>query len=203
MKDLEHATSNVVVSDMQCMVLDKSDLPPLFDNFRLGHESILSNETLATQGFPGSDAGNFRRIGRINGYMREYLPQPPSDPQKGDCLMAATVVHLFENQKSVHTWMHDVFIKGFEAQVGQEIRDRQQLMSIEVLHPCGFVDESIGLKAVHKDDNKTVSVTIVDFRFGRLLGVAFVASLGDTDQLEEATILATELEKHFVRFLLK
>ena len=47
-----------------------------------------------------------------------------------------------------------------------------------------------------------VSSTVIDFRVGRLLGVAFVATIGDHTRLELATQLGLALEKRMVSVIL-
>ena len=47
-----------------------------------------------------------------------------------------------------------------------------------------------------------MSSTVIDFRVGRLLGVAFVGSIGDQDRLEMASELAYSLEKQIVQVVL-
>ena len=47
-----------------------------------------------------------------------------------------------------------------------------------------------------------VSSTIVDFRIGRLLGVAFVLTLGDDERLPQAEQAALALERRIVSYIL-
>jgi hypothetical protein len=47
-----------------------------------------------------------------------------------------------------------------------------------------------------------VSSTVVDFRVGRILGVAYVGSVGDHTRLEEATELGLALEQNLVSVVL-
>jgi hypothetical protein len=48
-----------------------------------------------------------------------------------------------------------------------------------------------------------VSSTIIDFRVGRLLGVAYVATLGNSGRLELVERLAQALERRFVQVALE
>ncbi|MDA0770739.1 MAG: hypothetical protein O2821_11005 [Chloroflexi bacterium] len=197
---LERATSEVAEEDLERMALEQKDLLSEFKDYKVGREGPLTNKMMADQGFPGSSAKRFQKIGRINGYMREFNGSSTSGD--GTNFMAATVVHLFDSPESVHTWMHDVFLHDFEENIGTKLDNEEELVAVERLEPKGFFDEAVALKALHNEDDKLVSVTIVDFRLGRLLGVAFVGTHGDHQRLDLATQLGTALEKNMVRIAL-
>ena len=186
------------MDEVEAMPLMGVELPSRFDNFQPSRESALDNETMAEHGFPGSDAERFRKMGRIGGFMREFVSVVPSFGTDGVDFMTATVAHLFDTPESVHEWMHDVFLKDFEANVGAEIGNNQKLLGSVRLEPTGFFDEAVALKALHEDNGRLISVTIVDFRVGRVLGVAFVGTLGDHVRLDEATELGVALEQRIV-----
>ena len=195
---LNQATEDIGMEDVEAMPLEQGELPPRFENFQPSRESELDNETMAAHGFPGSDAERFRRVGRVGGYMREFLAVGLPRQTDGADFMAATVAHLFDAPQSVHAWMHDVFLKDFETNIGVELGANQRLLEAERLEPSGFFDEAVGLKALHDDNGRLISVTIVDFRVGCVLGVAFVGTLGDHERLPEATELAVALEQRIV-----
>ena len=197
-ESLNRATETVRMEDVEAMPLERVELPARFENFQPSRESALDNETMAEHGFPGSDAERFRRMGRQGGYMREFVSVVPSFGTDGVDFMAATVAHLFDTPESVHEWMHDVFLREFELNVGMDIGNNQRLVGSERLEPSGFFDEAVALKALHEDNGRLISVTIVDFRVGRVLGVAFVGTLGDHVRLPEATELAVALEQRIV-----
>ena len=182
------------------MALEQKDLPSEFKEYRVGREGPLTNKMMADQGFPGSSAKRFQKIGRINGFMREF--NGSSSPSDGTNIMAATVVHLFDSPESVQTWMHDVFLHDFEENIGAKLDNNQELIAVERLEPEGFFDEAVAIKALHNEDDKLVSVTIVDFRLGRLLGVAIVGTHGDHTRLDLATQLGMTLENNMVRIAL-
>ena len=192
------ATDAVSEFDLERMLLLPEEMPPEFADFVVAREGVLDNETMALHGFPGSDAARFRRIGRVGGYMREFLAVGLPSRTDGVDFMAATVAHLFDTPQSVHDWMHDVFLKDFETNVGVALGHNQRLIGAERLEPDGFFDEAVALKALHEDNDRLISVTIVDFRVGRVLGVAFVGTLGDHTRLDEATELAVALEQRIV-----
>ena len=195
---MNRATEVIGMEDVEAMPLERAELPPRFENFQPSRESALDNETMAEHGFPGSDAARFRGVGRIGGYMREFVSVVPSFGTDGVDFMVATVAHLFDTPEAVHEWMHDVFLKDFETNVGADIGNNQRLVGAERLEPAGFFDEAVALKALHEDNGRLISVTIVDFRVGRVLGVAFVGTLGDHARLDEATELAVALEQRIV-----
>ena len=197
-ESLNRATESIGMEDVEAMPLHKAELPSRFDNFQPSRESPLDNEMMAEHGFPGSDAERFRRVGRVGGYMREFLAVGLPSRTDGVDFMAATVAHLFDTPDAVHEWMHDVFMRDFEENVGVELGQNQRLVGAERLEASGFFDEAVALKALHDDNGRLISVTIVDFRVGRVLGVAFVGTLGDHERLSEATELAVALEQSIV-----
>lgn len=195
---LDDAIADVGLDEVRLMPLEAGDLPPPFENYDLSRESDLDNRTMARFGFPGSSEERFREAGRIGGYMREMLSAVPSFGSDGADFMLSTVAHLFHTPEDVLGWMHDVFLRDFEANVGVEIGSGQRLVGARRLEPEGFYDESVGLRALHEDGDRLVSVTIVDFRVGRILGVAFVGTLGEHTRLERAQRLGYALERRIV-----
>lgn len=197
-ESLNRATLALTQVDLQYMVLEKQDLPQAFADYEVARESGLDNEMMARHGFPGSTAERFRQAGRIDGYMREFGVKESSASGESVGFMAATVAHLFDTSESVYTWMHEIFLKEFQDNIGKNIGMSQQLIAAEPLQPVGFFDESVGLKAVHDDNGRVITVTIVDFRVGRILGVAFVGVVGEVARLDMATELGIALEKRIV-----
>ena len=195
---LHQATAHIALDDLRLMPLEPDDLPPPFENYEPSRETALDNRTMAQHGFPGSSEARFQAVGRIGGYMREMLSSVPSFGSDGADFMLATVAHLFETPDGVYSWMHDIFLRDFEANVGADLGDDQRLVGVERLQPEGFYDEAVALKALHNDGGRLISVTIVDFRVGHVLGVAFVGTLGDHRRLERAQRLAQALEQRIV-----
>ena len=154
---LQRVTSGVTEEDLERMALEQKDLLSEFEGFKVGREGPLTNKMMAEQGFPGSSAKRFQKIGRINGFMREFAGSSTSGD--GTNFMAATVVHLFDSPDSVHTWMHDVFLHDFEENIGAKLDNDQELVAVERLEPEGFYDEAVGLKALHNEDDKLVSIS--------------------------------------------
>lgn len=76
--------------------------------------------------------------------------------------------------------------------------DGQTLVGLEQIEPRGFYDEAVGLKTLHDSSGNMVSSTVIDFRVGRILGVVFVATVGDHLRLGEATELGIAMEKQIV-----
>ena len=199
---INRATFSVTDNSLEFMVLDKSDLPPAFADLQLVREGPLDNATMAEQGFPGNTEEKFRSAGRVNGFLREFGPTSNMPNQDGFDFLGATVAHLFDDPASVPGWMNDIFIKDFENNVGERVGDDHQLVSATRLEPHGFYDEAVALKVVQGGPRGLVSSTIIDFRVGRLLGVAFVATIGDHTRLELTTELGLALEKRMVKIVL-
>ena len=199
---LERATYDVTEAHLQHMVLGQKDLWGEFADFRVAREGLMDNQTMASRGFPGSTEERFRRAGRIAGYMRELAPTHPHMDQDGTSFVAATVAHLFDAPGSVEAWMRQVFLGDFAENVGREVGCGQTLVAVEELEPSGFFDQAVALKAVHDHQGALVSSTVVDFRLGRLLGVAFVGVAGDHTRLEQAQELGIALERRMVSVVL-
>ena len=199
---LERATYRISEQDLEYMVLDKGDLPAEFQGYQQVRAGVLDNENMAAHGFSGSTAARFREAGRITGFMREFGPTSDMNVFDGFDFVGSSVAHLFNNPESVSGWMRDVFLKDFESNVGESVGEGHQLISVERREPSGFFDEAVGLKAVQGGPQGVVSSTVIDFRVGRILGVAFVGTVGNHDRLEQAGQLALALERKIVQVVL-
>ena len=202
---IHRATQTITPSDLPRMVLYQRDLPADLRHFLPTRDNPLDNETMAQQGFSGSTAERFRAVGRITGYMGEFAaPAPEGDEiPAGYDLLAATVVHLFDDPEGVSRWMDEIFVGEFCARVDQELHPGQRLLTVERLAPSGFADQAVGLRVLQSSEPGPVSSTIIDFRVGRLLGVAYVATLGNCERLALVEQLAHSLERRFVQVALE
>ena len=197
---LDRATFGISEESLQYMVLENSDMPEEFQGFQVVREGPLDNETMAQHGFQGNTPERFRTLGRVTGFMREL--GETSNAGDGFNFLGATVAHLFDNPKTVTDWMHEVFIKDFEANIGESVGEDQQLISTKRLETSGFFDEAVALKVLQGGAAGLVSSTVLDFRVGRILGVAFVGTVGDHERLDLATQLAQSLERQIVKVVL-
>ena len=196
----DRVTGGIGEQDLPSMVLAREELPYELQEFELARDGILDNETMAEQGFPGSTTGETRATGRTTGYLREFVsPAQPDTLPAGSNLIAATVVHLFQEGDQVSRWMTEKFLGEFQRFVGQELRQSQQLVSADQVQVDGFSDEVVGLRTVQTTHAGLVSSTIVDFRVGRLLGVAYLVSLGDVERNQLARQMGIELERKMVK----
>ena len=197
---LDRATFGISEESLQYMVLENSDMPEEVQGFQVVREGPLDNETMAQHGFQGNTPERFRTLGRVTGFMREL--GETSNAGDGFNFLGATVAHLFDNPKTVTDWMHEVFIKDFEANIGESVGEDQQLISTKRLETSGFFDEAVALKVLQGGTAGLVSSTVLDFRVGRILGVAFVGTVGDHERLDLATQLAQTLERQIVKVVL-
>ena len=184
------------------MVLAKAQFPDQFQGHQVVREGTLDNETLAQNGFEGNTAERFVQAGRVTGVMRELGPTSNMAMTDGFDFIAASVVHLFDTPDSVHTWMHEIFLKDFEDRVGESVGQGHQLVSATRLDPQGFFDEAVGLRVLQGGADGLISSTVVDFRVGRLLGVVFIGAVGDHDRLDQVMQLGQTLEKRMVSVVL-
>jgi len=201
---LNRATRSITEADLPRMVLELRELPAEFQGFHPTHDGILDNATMAEQGFPGSSAEHFAAVGRLTGYVQEFsAPLPRGEPiAVGQDLAVATVAHLFEDAAGVSRWMQEVFLGQFEANVGQEIHPGQHLLMTQRLPFQGFADEVVGLRVLQSGPHGPVSSTVVDFRVGRLLGVAYIATFGNCERRAVVERLGHLLERKIVRVVL-
>ena len=199
---LERATFRITEPDLEFMTLDKEDLPAEFQGYQPVRVGVLSNGEMAQHGFAGSSASRFRRAGRLSGYMREFGATAEMSVYDGFNFVGSSVAHLFDKPESVSAWMHEVFLRDFEGNVGESVGEGSQLISVQRLEPAGFFDEAVALKAVQGGPYGVLSSTVIDFRVGRILGVAFVGAVGDHDRLSLTEQLALALEKKIVRVAL-
>ena len=196
------ATYRVGETDLEYMTLEATDLPDDLRGYQLARSGPLDNAEMAENGFTGSTADRFRNAGRIGGFMREFVPTSDVSPTSGVNFVGATVVHLFENPDQVAGWMSDVFVKDFEDNVGESVGSGQQIISVDRVDTAGFYDESVGLRVLQGGPAGLLSSTVIDFRVGRLLGVAFVGVIGEHERTELATEMALALEKRMVQVAL-
>lgn len=199
---LTRATYRVTEDTLEEMVLEKSEFPGDFQSHQVVREGELDNERLARNGFAGSTAQRFLEAGRVTGNMRELGPTSEMAMAEGFDFMAASVVHLFDTPESVSTWMHEVFLKDFEDHVGDSVGQGHQLVSATRLETSGFFDESVGLRVLQGGPSGLISSTVVDFRLGRLLGVAFIGTIGDHERSDLTMQIGRALEKRMASVVL-
>ncbi len=202
---LHRAAQLMTEADLPSMVLSQKDLPASLQAFVAVRQEYLDNETMAEQGLPGSTAERFRKVGRITGYLQDFQAPAPEDDvvPPGYDLVVASVVHLFDDPDGVARWIDEVFLHDFEASVDQEIHPGQHLLAAERLSVEElFSDVAAGLRVVQSTPDGSLSSTVVDFRVGRILGVVYVATLGNYSRLEVTQELGLALERKIVRVVL-
>lgn len=199
---LERATFAVSDADLGFMVLEKSELPEEFQGHQVVREGPLDNGAMAENGFAGSTAERFKLAGRVTGFMREFGPTSNMAAPDGFNFLAASVAHLFDTPDSVVGWMQDVFLKDFEENIGEGVGEGHQLVSAQRLEPKNFFDEAVALRILQGGPTGLISSTVIDFRVGRILGVAFVGTVGDHERMELATEVGLALEKRIVKIAL-
>ena len=200
---IAQATYNITDQSLENMALDLNNLPDELSGFSPFRESVLDNKLMASHGFPGNSEDNYNAAGRMTGYLREFA-SPSAIPKRedGQNIVAATVIHLFENEDSAASWMTNVFVKQFKDNVGREVGEDQKLVAVEELEIEDFYDRAVGRRAVQDGVDGILSTTVIDFRIGRILGVSFVVTVGDHGRTELTTMLGLELERNIVRELL-
>ena len=199
---LKRATDAVREEDLEHMLLDIDDLPSELTGFEIAREGILDNTTMADHGFPGQTVESIGARGRITGYVREFAPEELETALDGDLITVGTVIHLFETDNDPSEWIDDIFLKEFLGSVGNLNDNGHELIHAEQVELSGFYGKSASIFAVHEIPNGTLGSTIVDFSIGRLLGVTFVVTLGETQNLELAKDLALSLERQVVSVVL-
>ena len=199
---MTRATYRVTEETLEGMVLEKSEFPNDFLAHQIVREGELDNERLARNGFTGSTAERFREAGRVTGTMRELGPTSEMTMPDGFDFMAASVVHLFDSPESVTRWMHEIFLKDFEDHVGDSVGQGHQLVSTTRLETDGFYDESVGLRVLQGGPGGLISSTVIDFRLGRLLGVAFIGTIGDHERLDLTMQIGQALERRMASVVL-
>ncbi len=201
---LHRATEAMTEADLPRMVLDKIDLPSGLQDFIPYRGQYLDNKTMAEQGVPGSSAERFRAVGRLTGYLQDFKAPEPEGVTipMGYDLMAATVVHLFEDPQGVSRWIEEIFLHDFESNVDKEFHPGQRLLVAERLRFEGFADEAAGLRVMQSAEDGAFSSTVVDLRVGCVLGVAYIATLGNYTRRELVQELGLALERKIVRVVL-
>jgi hypothetical protein len=187
------------------MVLNASQLPGELAGFELLRESELDNETMAKHGFVQKTSDDLAKLGRISGYVREFVVHQGAatlQDEPAEIVMAATVVHLFETEDAVKRWIDESFVRDFRENVGKESNEGQVLQGVEILKIEGLHDYAASLLVVHEMPDAVLASTIIDFRMGNLLGVAYVVAKRNVTLSALAKKLALALEQQMVRVAL-
>ena len=200
---LVQATYGIDESDLPYLALPASDLPDMFRDFTRVREDELDNARMAENGFEDASEERYREIGRINGFVREFWSPDAQLDLDGEDVMAGTVAHLFETPAGVSRWISEVFLGDFANNVGSPAGDGQILVGIDRFEPEGFFDEAAGIRARYDRYGHAISATIIDFRVGRILGVAYIATLGDYERILEANELGMAMEQGIVAEVLR
>ena len=200
---LVQATYGIDESDLPYLALAASDLPDMFRDFTRVREDELDNARMAENGFEDASEERYREIGRINGFVREFWSPDAQLDMDGEDVMAGTVAHLFETPEGVSRWISEVFLGDFANNVGAPAGDGQILVGIDRFEPEGFFDEAAGIRARYDRYGHAISATIIDFRVGRILGVAYIATLGDYERILEANELGMAMEQGIVAEVLR
>ncbi|MEX2431258.1 MAG: hypothetical protein WD645_04995 [Dehalococcoidia bacterium] len=201
---LVQPTYGVTSEDLHWMVLDRGQLPPQAAAFELLQERELDNEMMA-EAFGDRSAESLRAIGRVTGFSRQFaVPQgaPTLAGEPAEILEAATVVHLFDRPENVASWIDDVFVRDTRERVGQDGPNGHRLAGVEILNVSGFHDYAASLLIVHDVPGAILASTVIDFRVGRLLGVAYVVAKQDKAFKDLALDLGLRLERQIVRVIL-
>ena len=200
---LYRATEGMTEEDLAWMPLEQQDLPIEFRSFRLLREGPLDNETMAKQSVLDRTADDLSGLGRITGHLKEYAASAsPEGIAPGSSLAVATVVHLFRDGESVSNWMLEVFQKEFEASVGDEVAPGYRVESAQRFEPKGLASETIGMEVIQRGPAGGAASTVVDFRVGRLLGVAYTITAGEPGEKSSVEEVAAALERKMVRVVL-
>ena len=199
---LVQATFGVGESDLPRLALPVHSLPDRYESYTQTREEDLDNAKMAVHGFPGATEERFVEIGRVNGFVREFWSPSVDQGVDGADVLVGSVAHLFNTPEGVHGWMHDVFLSDFFNNIGADAGEGQILVAADQFNPEGFFDESVGLRASYNRYGHPITATIIDFRVGRILGVAYIATAGDHDRIAEATDLAMKMEESIVSVVL-
>ena len=199
---LDQATFEIGESDLPRLALSAGDLPSMYSGYTETREDDLDNRTMAEHGFDGSTEERFREIGRIGGFVREFWSSSLQPDVDGTDVVIGSVAHLFDSPDGVHDWMHDIFLHDFANNIGSDAGEGQVLVGVDHFTPEGFYDEAVGLRASYNRAGHPISATIIDFRVGRILGVAYVATTGVHGRVNEVSDLGISMEKQIVGVVL-
>ena len=199
---LVRATFDVHESDLPRLALSAHSLPCRYESYTHIREDNLDNHKMAEHGFPGASEERFVEIGRINGFVREFWSSTVDPDIDGADVLIGSVAHLFDTPAGVRDWMYDVFLNDFSNNIGTDAGEGQVLVGADRFAPEGFFDEAVGLRASYNRYGHPITATIIDFRVGRILGVAYMATTGDHARVEEVTDLGIKMEESIVGVVL-
>ena len=201
---LYRATETITENELSWMVLDQRDLPGEFSGFRPLREGPLDNDTMAKQSFAGRTGNDLLALGRITGHLKEFAAtSSPEGVPPGTSLAVATVVHLFTDGDAVSRWITEVFQREFEAAIGEEVAPGYRIESAEAFSPRGLAGETVGMDVEQRGPAGAASSTVIDFRVGRLLGVAYAVTAEEPGERSPIEAVAAALERKMVRVVLR
>ncbi len=199
---LVQATFGIGESDLPRLALPENSLTGRYESYTQTREEELDNTKMAVHGFPGATEERFEEIGRVNGFVREFWSPSVDQNADGADVLVGSVAHLFNTPEGVYAWMHEVFLRDFFNNIGADAGEDQILVGADQFTPEGLFDEAVGLRASYNRQGHPITATIIDFRVGRILGVAYVATTGDHVRIDEATELALKMEESIVSVVL-
>ena len=98
--------------------------------------------------------------------------------------------------------MLEVFQKEFEASVGDEVAPGYRVESAQRFEPKGLASETIGMEVIQRGPAGGAASTVIDFRVGRLLGVAYTITAGEPGETSSVEEVASALERKMGRVVL-
>ena len=203
---LHQVTQAITADDLPRMVLNRADLPAPLRDFLPARSGFLDNHSLAEQGLPGSTAERFREVGRLTGYLQEFLPAAPEnrkDPARGSPWRLPRWSTCSTTRIPCRAGSRRSFCGTSNRSWTKRSTPASTCWWPSACTSKASPTRSAGLRVLQSSPEGPVSSTVVDFRVGRLLGVAYVVTLGNYTQQALTQRLGQTLERRMVQAILE
>ena len=199
----DRLTPRVTLAALEYMPLEIPELPFELRGYQKSRDEAVDNAAYSKYPFRDASAADLLRLGRQGGWLKECNTPPETEIADGLTLTAATSVHLFDRSGAVAAWIREQFVDHTLARVGQAEPGgpRHMLRAEELPPPPGLYDQAAALHLLQDSPMGTFSVNIINFRLGRLLGCAFLGTIGDHNEAFLANELAQALEKNMAKVI--
>ena len=196
-------TPRVALADLEPMPLTAALLPPELRGYETSQAGPVSNEKFSQYPFRETTAADLQRLGRQGGWLQEHNSPRDWEIADGLLLTAATSVHLFDRPAAVASWIQEQFVEHALSRIGQKAGSagRRLLQAQQLPEPAGLYDRAAALYLLQDSPMGIFTVNMVNFRLGRLLGSAFIGTIGDHSRPEITQTLAQALERNMAQVL--
>lgn len=193
-------SAKIPVADLAVMVLPQEELGALADGLRVSvDDSGPTNNLDAADDTldPGDTARSLKSAGRIAGYDLAYVP--PKASKRQVAVSVGTTADLFTDP--VYATQHlSKQVSDFDRFMGKVV-DGVRLVAVKNFKAVGVGEEASGLQVTVVAGKARAHATVVYFRRGRLVGIAWAIRRDKRSVLDDVRRVALTLDTRMQRVL--